>query len=147
MPFMLYPITHWRDVAKAVREKLAAHKAARDHELKVYQGESEHHARLRKQIIDNHDRIIRNTAIGYQRHVQLHLDFISKFPHLKDNRPAFSDPPGSPHKDRISPRYSQSPYHHKYIRRLKKSEGIQRHYKLRISLTLVTWELRMTFLL
>ena len=121
MPCMLYPITHWRKVAIAVRENLAAHKAARDQQLQ----QKHHDEHARKRITDDHDRIVRNFAIGYQRAVQLRLDFISKFPHLKDNRPTFSDPPSSPHKDRISPRYSQSPHHHKFLARLK-GEGIRK---------------------
>ena len=116
---MLYPLPHWRDTAKATRENLAAMRAHRDKQLT--EAQHEHH---RKSIHEQHSQMERDMMIGYKRMIDLHMEFVQKFPRLKDNRPTFSDPPSSPHKDKISPKYKESPHHHKHLRRLK-GEGLR----------------------
>jgi hypothetical protein len=100
--FMLYPPPHWQETAKATRENLAAMRKARDERL----ANEPHH--MHRTIHEQHNQAESDMMVGYLRAVKFHLEFLEKMPEYRDFKWSQSDPPGSPHKERIAPWHKMS---------------------------------------
>ena len=120
-PFWLQPPEHWQDVAKATRENLAAMRKQRKYELETCQGQAE----KMQQVNELHDQMESEMMKGYLPQIKKSLKYIEKNPRIKNFRWSMSDPPGTPHVERIDPRINASPHHEAW--RQKQQQQQRRH--------------------
>jgi hypothetical protein len=64
--------------------------------------------RVRKMINDQHDQAERDMMVGYLRAIKMHIQYVNAKPWAKDFKWSKSEPPQSPHKERIAPPHTMA---------------------------------------